>query len=80
VFGTVMVPFQRGDLVFSTIYHDYSDDSGKYDYGNEWDFQVVKKFGKHYTLLAKYADYNAGSSTVANGGLPAPIPKNLGSR
>lgn len=62
VFATVMVPFQRGDLVFTGVYHDFTDDTGRFDYGDEWDFQVVKKFGKHYTLLAKYAAYNAGST------------------
>ncbi|MDD2725422.1 MAG: alginate export family protein [Methylovulum sp.] len=60
VFGTVMVPFQRGDLVFSGIYHEYSDDTGRFDYGDEWNFQAVKKFGKHYSLLAKYAYYQVG--------------------
>ncbi len=64
VFGTVMVPFQRGDLVFTGVYHDYSDDTGSFDYGNEWDFQVLKKFGKHYSLLAKYAYYNAGDTAA----------------
>lgn len=66
VFGTVMVPFQRGDLVFTGVYHDYSDDTGRFDYGNEWDFQAVKKFGKHYSLLAKYAYYNAGDNLDAS--------------
>ncbi|GAB6140186.1 hypothetical protein JCM14076_09150 [Methylosoma difficile] len=62
VFGTVMVPFQRGDLVISTIYHDFSDDTGRFDYGSEWDFQAVQKFGKHYSILAKYATFNAGEN------------------
>ncbi|WP_029151671.1 alginate export family protein [Methylovulum miyakonense] len=62
VFGTVMVPFQRGDLVLSGIYHEYSDDTGRFNYGDEWNFQAVKKFGKHYSLLAKYAYYHAGDN------------------
>jgi len=62
VFGSVIVPFQRGDLVFTGVYHDFSDDTGRLDYGNEWDFQVLKKFGKHYSVLAKYATYNAGAT------------------
>ena len=40
------------------IYHDFSDDTGSLDYGKEWDFLVVKKFGKHYSLLAKYAYFD----------------------
>jgi len=64
VFGTVMVPFQRGDLVLTGVYHDFSDDTGRFDYGDEWDFQVVKKFGKHYSLIAKYAFYNAGDTAA----------------
>ncbi|MDP2903804.1 MAG: alginate export family protein [Methylovulum sp.] len=63
LFGTVMVPFQNGDLVFTGMYHDYSDDSGRFDYGDEWNFQAVKKFGKHYSVLAKYAYYNAGDNS-----------------
>jgi hypothetical protein len=44
------------------------DDTGKKEYGKEWDFQALKKFGKHYSLLAKYAYYNAdnGLATVVN--------------
>ncbi len=74
VFGTVMIPFQRGDIVLTGVYHDFSDDTGQFDYGNEWDFQVTKKFGKHYSLLAKYAFYNAGSDAAYFGptGLAAP--------
>jgi hypothetical protein len=63
VFGTIMVPFQRGDIVLTGVYHDYSDDTGRFDYGNEWNFQAVKKFGKHYSLLAKYAYYNAADNS-----------------
>lgn len=65
VFGTVMIPFQKGDLVFTGVYHDYSDDTGRFDYGNEWDFLAVQKFGKHYSVLAKYAVYNAGSTAFS---------------
>ncbi len=41
------------------VYHYFSDDTSSSDYGDEWDFLVVKKFGKHYSLLAKYAYFNA---------------------
>lgn len=41
------------------VYHDFSDDTGSIEYGNEYDFLVAKKFGKHYSLLAKYSYYDA---------------------
>lgn len=46
------------------IYHDFADDTGNIDYGEEWDFIAAKTFGKHYSLLAKYAYYDD------NGALP----------
>jgi len=66
VFATVMVPFQRGDLVVTGVYHNFTDDTGRLDFGDEWDFQMVQKFGKHYSLLAKYALYNAGHDPAFN--------------
>lgn len=42
------------------VYHDYSADSGGGDYGTELNFQAAKKFGKLYTVTAKYASYSAG--------------------
>jgi hypothetical protein len=59
VFGTAIVALDRGNLILTGVYHDFSDDTGQIHYGDEWDFQVTKKFGKHYSLLAKYAYYNA---------------------
>lgn len=60
VFGTVSAKFMENDsLIISGIYHDYTDDTGRFHYGKEWNFQAVKKFGKHYSLLAKYANYDA---------------------
>ncbi|MGR9074018.1 MAG: alginate export family protein [Gammaproteobacteria bacterium] len=41
------------------VYHDFDDDTGHINYGKEYDFLAVKKFGAHYTLLAKYAYYDA---------------------
>jgi hypothetical protein len=43
---------------FTGMYHDFSDDSGKIKYGDEFDLMLTKKFGKHYTLLGKYAYYD----------------------
>lgn len=41
------------------VYHDYSADAGGSDYGSEWNFLLAKAFGKHYSLGAKYASYEA---------------------
>ena len=39
------------------VYHNFQDDGGDIDYGNEFDFLVKKKLGDHYYVLAKYAYY-----------------------
>jgi hypothetical protein len=59
VFATVSAKLWDDSLTVSTIYHDFTDDTGKLNYGDEWDVQAVKKFGKHYSVLAKYAHYSA---------------------
>jgi hypothetical protein len=59
VFATVSAKVWDDSLTVSTIYHDFTDDTGKLHYGDEWDVQAVKKFGKHYSVLAKYAHYSA---------------------
>ena len=59
VFGTAHVMLDRGNLVLTGVYHDFSDDTGNIHYGDEWDFQALWKFGKHYSLLAKFANYSA---------------------
>jgi hypothetical protein len=41
------------------VYHDYAADRGGAEYGSEWNTQIAKPFGKHYTLGAKYASYDA---------------------
>ncbi|MBM4208510.1 MAG: hypothetical protein FJ190_11060 [Gammaproteobacteria bacterium] len=59
VFGTAHVLLDRGNLVLTGVFHDFTDDTGNIHYGDEWDFQALWKFGKHYSVLAKYANYNA---------------------
>ncbi|MEY4768909.1 MAG: hypothetical protein RL637_1548 [Pseudomonadota bacterium] len=46
-------------IKLTAAYHDYTDDSGKLNYGNEWNFMATKEFFKHYNLLAKYAYFDA---------------------
>lgn len=59
VFGTVHTTLDRGNVILTGVYHDFTDDTGSIHYGKEWDFSAIKKFGKHYSLLAKYAYYDA---------------------
>lgn len=40
------------------VYHEFDDDTSSSSYGKEYDFLAVKKFAKHYTLLAKYAYFD----------------------
>lgn len=47
-------------------YHNFDDDTGSIDYGSEWNFLIAKKFGKHYSLLAKYAYYDADNFKTDN--------------
>ncbi|PPD21995.1 MAG: hypothetical protein CTY22_11935 [Methylomonas sp.] len=61
VFATVTYKLMNDTLTLVGAYHDFSDDTGKMQFGKEWNFSAQKKFGKHYTLLAKYANYNADS-------------------
>lgn len=41
------------------VYHDFDDDTGRIDYGEEVDLLAVKNFGKHYSVLLKFAKYDA---------------------
>ncbi len=59
VFGTVTTTLDRGDVTLTGVFHEFYDDTGNVHYGKEWDFTATKKFGKHYSLLARYAYYNA---------------------
>ena len=59
VFGIVSTTLDHGNVVLSGTYHNFTDDTGQIRYGDEWDFSALMKFGKHYSLLAKYAYYSA---------------------
>ncbi|MEQ1636589.1 MAG: alginate export family protein [Methylococcales bacterium] len=59
VFGSVSSKWLNDSLMLTGVYHDFSDDTGQIHYGKEWDFLATKKFGKHYSVLAKYAYYDA---------------------
>ncbi len=66
VFGTMIGTFDRGEVILTGTYHNFSDDTGQLKYGDEWDFSALKKFGKHYSVLAKYAYYSADNYNAAD--------------
>jgi hypothetical protein len=45
-------------------YHMLKADKGSFDYGDEIDILLTKKFKKKYTFAAKYAAYDASSDTA----------------
>ncbi|MDG1287252.1 MAG: alginate export family protein [Rickettsiales bacterium] len=44
---------------FGVIYHDFSAETGGANYGNEWDAVIKRNFMDHYSVMLKYADYDA---------------------
>lgn len=63
MYGTIKTTAFGVDWI--AMYHDFSDDTGRIDYGHEVDLMAEKKFGKHYSVLLKYADY-VGDNNPAN--------------
>ncbi len=61
-YGQVVLPAQ---VPLRAVYHKFDADSGGGDYGYEIDLQALKKFGKHWTVLAKYAYYDGKDAPVA---------------
>ncbi len=45
----------------SLIYHRFSPESGGPNYGSEWDLMIKKPFAERYSIVLKYADYDARS-------------------
>ena len=45
----------------SLIYHRFNPEAGGPKYGSEWDLMIKKPFANRYTLVFKYADYDARS-------------------
>lgn len=46
------------DVPLKVVYHSFHAEQGSDDYGYELDAVVSKKFGKHWTVLAKYSYYD----------------------
>ena len=66
VFATATYKMMNDSLIVTGMYHDFYDDTGGIEYGSEWDFSILKKFGKHYSLLAKYANFNTENSAFTD--------------
>src|SRR5436190_1123986 len=58
------------DVPIRAIYHKYDADSGDGDFGWEFDLMASKKFGKYWTVLAKYAYYNGKDAAAGVAGSP----------
>lgn len=64
------------NMQFVASYHDLNSDAGDFDYGNEFDVMLTKKFLKHYTVGAKASFYDADRSRAnASGGPSADVTK-----
>ena len=48
-----------GGVVATVKYFDFKADNGSAKYGDEWDFQLMYKINKEFTLLGKVAMYKA---------------------
>ena len=64
MYGTLKYTLFGVDLM--AVYHEFSDQHGGQDYGREVDLQAEKKFGKHYAVLLKYADFVADPGIAGN--------------
>jgi len=50
------------DIDLLGVFHDFESSQGSTDLGSEWGLSAGKKFGKHYGLSLKYANYQAGDA------------------
>lgn len=57
LYGFVQVTLP-GDVPVRAVVHTYEADNGGADFGHEFNLMASKKFGKHWTALAKYAYYD----------------------
>lgn len=62
IFATISYKMWNDSLILSGIRHDFYDDTGGIKFGSEWDISALKKLGKHYSILFKYADFNTNNS------------------
>jgi hypothetical protein len=53
------------EIPFRVVVHQFRSDSGSRHYGDEIDVVLSKKFGKHWTALAKYAYFDGKDAPTA---------------
>lgn len=61
VFATVKA--KAGNWNLTLVYHDFSSDTGSFDYGDEIDISASRSLGERYGLLLKGAFFSADSSS-----------------
>jgi hypothetical protein len=54
-----------GQIPVNFIYHKFDADTGGADFGQEFDLVASRKFGKNWTVLAKYAYYDGADAPYA---------------
>jgi Alginate export len=59
----VTFKFKAGKWNLTTVYHDFSSDTGSSDYGDELDVAAGRKLNDRYGLLLKGAFFSADSSS-----------------
>ncbi|HEV2435425.1 MAG TPA: hypothetical protein VG077_05450 [Verrucomicrobiae bacterium] len=52
------------------VFHQYNPDYGSGNYGQEYDVVASKKFGKNWTVLAKFADYEGEDAPAPSLAVP----------
>lgn len=48
-------------VILNVYFHRFTLDRGGARAGDEWDFQLIRRFGAAWTLMAKYADFRPAS-------------------
>ena len=54
-----------GNIPVNFVYHKFDAETGGADFGQEYDLVASKKFGKNWTVLAKYAKYDGINAPFA---------------
>ena len=72
LFGTVQLPWE---LPLTVMLHKFNAAAGGgYNYGNEIDVSISRKFGKHWTGLLKYSYYDS-KNELSPGGFDSDVQK-----
>ena len=51
-----------GSIPFKFVYHNFEGESSGADYGHEYNVIATKKLSQHFSLLTKFAHYEAGDA------------------